>query len=214
MKKASLFALCLTLFLGTYAQTVTYQDIQQQKSAKELTGRNGGDEITAYVASNGITYKKGSSITYGYPTSGKYYLYFKDVTGSWVGNIAEETTNTNNNNNNAATHAANQEVYERVANRAGGVATIKKILCQPVDPFNRKTSGCKIYLVLNRGGLACTNFEEALATSEILTKANPDDAASEAALQELKKWKEKLDLQIITQEEYDAKKAELMKMIK
>ena len=208
MKKTSLFALCFALFLGTYAQTVTYQDIQQQKSAKELTGRNGGDEISAYVASNGITYKKGSSITYGYPTNGKYYLYFMDVTGSWVGALSEES------NTNASTHAANREVYERVSNRAGGVATIKKIICQPVDPFNRKTSGCKIYLVLNRGGLACTNFEEALATSEILTKVNPDDAASEAALQELKKWKEKLDLQIITQEEYDAKKAELMKMIK
>jgi hypothetical protein len=94
------------------------------------------------------------------------------------------------------------------------VATIKKIICQPVDPFNRKTSGCKIYLVLNRGGLACINFEEALATNEIITKANPEDAASDAAMQELKKWKEKLDLQIITQEEYDAKKAELMKVIK
>ena len=76
------------------------------------------------------------------------------------------------------------------------------------------TSGCKIYLVLNRGGLACTNFEEAIATKEIVVKANQEDVASEAALQELKKWKEKLDLQIITQEEYDAKKAELMKLIK
>jgi hypothetical protein len=212
MKKFFLFALCFALFLGTYAQTVTYQDIQQQKSAKELTGRNSGDEISAYVASNGITYRKGSSITYGYPTNGKYYLYFKDVTGSWVGTLTEDSNNSNNNN--AATHAANQEVYERVSNRAGGVATIKKIICQPVDPFNRKTSGCKIYLVLNRGGLACINFEEALATNEIITKANPEDAASDAAMQELKKWKEKLDLQIITQEEYDAKKAELMKVIK
>jgi hypothetical protein len=94
------------------------------------------------------------------------------------------------------------------------VATIKKIQCLPVDPFNRKTSGCKIYLVLNRGGLVCTNFEEAIATREVVIKANQDDVASEAALQELKKWKEKLDLQIITQEEYDAKKAELMKKIK
>ena len=208
MKKTLLLALCFALFLGSYAQTVTYQDIQQQKSAKELTGRTGGDEISAYVASNGITNRKGSSITYGYPTNGKYYLYFKDVTGSWVGTLSEDGSN------NASTNAANQEVYERVANRAGGVATIKKIICQPVDPFNRKISGCKIYLVLNRGGLACTNFEEALATSEIITKANPEDAASEAAMQELKKWKEKLDLQIITQEEYDAKKAELMKVIK
>ena len=207
MKKTLLFALCIALFLGTYAQTVTYRDIQEQKSAKELTGRTGGDEISAYVASNGITYKKGSAITYGYPTNGKYYLYFMDVTGSWIGALSEES------DNNAAIHAANQEVYERVSNRAGGVATIKKIICQPVDPFNRKTSGCKIYLVLNRGGLACTNFEEALATNEIITKANPENAASEAAIQELKKWKEKLDLQIITPEEYDKKKEELMKYI-
>ena len=192
----------------SFAQTVTYQDILSQKSAKELTGRNGGDDITAYVASNGVTYTKGSTITYGYPTNGKYYLYFKDITGSWLGAMSED------NNNNASTSAANREVYERVANRAGGVATIKKIECRPVDGFNRKTSGCYIYLVLNRGGLACTNFEEAIATKEVITKVDPSDMASDAALEELKRWKEKLDLQIITQEEYDAKKAELMKIIK
>ena len=190
------------------AQTVTYQDILAQKSAKELTGRTGGDDISVYVASNGVTYTKGSTITYGYPTNGKYYVYFKDVTSSVLGSLAEDG------DNNASTNAANREVYERVENRAGGVATIKRIQCVPVDPYNRKSSGCKIYLVLNRGGLACTNFEEALATKEIITKVDPSDAASEAALEELKRWKEKLDLQIITQEEYDAKKAELMKVIK
>ena len=88
------------------------------------------------------------------------------------------------------------------------MATIKRIQCVPIDGFNKMTSGCKIYLVLNRGGLACTNFEEAIATKEVVVKANLEDMASDAAIQELKKWKEKLDLQIITQEEYDAKKAE------
>jgi len=198
----------LGLFLCSWAQTVTYQDILDQKSAKELTGKKSGDNITAYVASDGVTYKIGSTITYGYPTNGKYYLYFKDVTGSWVNTLAEDE------NASASDRAVSQERAERVENRAGGVATIKKIQCVPVDGFNKMTSGCKIYLVLNRGGLACTNFEEAIATREIVVKANPDDVASEAALQELKKWKEKLDLQIITQEEYDAKKAELMKLIK
>ena len=208
MKKT--LALFLSVFFCVYsfAQTIAYQDILNQKTAKELTGRNGGDEITAYVASNGVTYTKGSTITYGYPTNGKYYLYFKDVTGSVLGTLTEDS------NTDASTSAANREVNERVANRAGGVATIKKIECRPVDGFNRKTSGCYIYLVLNRGGLACTNFEEALATKEIIIKADPSDIASDAALEELKKWKEKLDLQIITQEEYDAKKAELMKKIK
>ena len=196
------------LCLISNAQTVTYQDIVEQKPAKELTGKKSGDDITAYVASDGVTYRIGSTITYGYPTNGKYYVYFKDVTGSWLNALAEDE------NASASDRAVSQERAERVENRAGGVATIKRIQCVPVDPYNKMTCGCKIYLVLNRGGLACTNFEEAIATKEIVVKANPDDVASEAALQELKKWKEKLDLQIITQEEYDAKKAELMKVIK
>lgn len=201
MKKALTFILLISS-LFTYAQTVTYQDIQAQRSARDLTGRKGGGDITEYVASDGVSYKIGSTITYGYPTNGKYYVYYKDVTGSWINAMTDES-------NNAASSAANQEVAERVENRAGGVATIKRIQCLPIDPFNKLNSGCKIYLVLNRGGLACTNFEEAIAVGEVQTKMK----SSEAALQELKKWKEKLDLQIITQEEYDAKKKELMKYI-
>ena len=198
----------VALSWSSYAQTVTYQDILEQKSAKELTGKKMGGNISTYVASNGVTYTVGSPITFGYPTNGKYYLYFKDVTGSWINAFAEDSTASR------ADRRANEEAAERVENRAGGVATIKKIQCLPMDGFNAKTSGCRIWVVLNRGGLACTNFEEAIATKEIIIKADPEEVASEAALQELKKWKEKLDLQIITQEEYDAKKAELMKKIK
>ena len=208
MKKVFFFICLIFIGLSSFSQTVTYQDILNQRSAKELTGHNSGDDITAYVASNGITYTKGSTITYGYPTNGKYYLYFMNVTGSWLNALAEDE------NASSSERASNQERAERVENRAGGVATIKKIQCVPIDPYNRKNSGCKIYLVLNRGGIACTNFEEALAVKEVITKVNPDDVASDAALEELKKWKEKLDLQIITQEEYDAKKTELMKKIK
>lgn len=43
------------------------------------------------------------------------------------------------------------------------------------------------------------------------TRVNKE--SSDRALQELEKWKKKLDLQIITQEEYDKKKEELMKYI-
>ena len=89
MKKLFIF-LFVGLCLISNAQTVTYQDILEQKSAKELTGRKGGDDITAYVASDGVTYKIGSTITYGYPTNGKYYVYFKDVTGSWINALAED----------------------------------------------------------------------------------------------------------------------------
>lgn len=115
--------------LFSYAQTVTYQDLLDQRSAKELTGKKIDDDITAYEASDGVTYKVGSTITYGYPTSGKYYLYFKDVTGSWVNTMTEDGKT-------SSERAANQEVAERVENRAGGVATIKRIQCVPVDPIN------------------------------------------------------------------------------
>jgi hypothetical protein len=37
---------------------------------------------------------------------------------------------------------------------------------------------------------------------------------SNQALQELKKWKDKLDLELITKEEYEAKKTELQQYIK
>lgn len=137
MKKLFSLFLLIIITVGLSAQTVTYQDIVNQKSAKELTGRTGGGDISVYVASNGVTYTKGSTITYGYPTNGKYYVYFKDVTGSVFGTLAEDESS------NASTSAANREVYERVENRAGGVATIKRIQCVPVDPFNRKTCGCK-----------------------------------------------------------------------
>lgn len=203
MKKI-LVILFATMSIFSYAQTVTYQDLLEQKSAQELTGRKGGDNITAYVASDGVTYTKGSSITYGNPTNGKYYLYFRDVTGDVLGTMIEDG------NKNAYENAANREVYQRVSNRSGGVATIKKIQCLPNDPFNKKKSGCYIYLVLNKGGVACTNFEEAIAVGEVKTKMKDSDAAME----ELKKWKEMLDLQIITQEEYDAKKAELLPRIR
>jgi len=204
MKRLSIALLLLFAAATSFAQTVTYDDLQAGKSALELTGKKNGANITAYVASNGETFTPGSTITYGIPGNGTYYLYFEDVTGDVLGTLAEDA------NNNAATNAANHEVYKRVNNRNGGTATIKKIQCIPIDGYNRKTAGCKIYLVLNRGGIACTNFEEVIATGEVRTRMNDSDAA----MQELKKWKEKLDLQIITQEEYDAKKAELMKHIK
>ena len=53
-------------------------------------------------------------------------------------------------------------------------------------------------------------FENALATGEI----KGSGMTSDEALSELKKAKDKLDLGIITQEEYDLKKAELTPFIK
>lgn len=186
--------LCLISIFGYGQITVTYSDIKAGKSALELTGHKAGGEIDYYVASDGITYKIGDKITYGTPyNGGTYYNNFLNVTMETLNAIGTgEPGNT------------------KIANQMGGNASIKRIECVPTDPSNKKTCGCKIYLVMNRGGVAITNFESAIAQGEVMTSGySPDEA-----LQELKRWKDKLDLEIITQEEYDAKKAELMKFIK
>jgi hypothetical protein len=54
------------------------------------------------------------------------------------------------------------------------------------------------------------NFEEALKSGEISILG----ISSDEALQELKRCKDKLDLGLITQDEFDLKKAELSKFIK
>lgn len=53
------------------------------------------------------------------------------------------------------------------------------------------------------------NFENALQSGELIGRGYTSDQA----LQELKKWKDKLDLELITKEEYEAKKQELSKYI-
>lgn len=53
------------------------------------------------------------------------------------------------------------------------------------------------------------NFESALGTGELIGRGYTSDQA----LAELRKWKDKLDLELITKDEYEAKKEELSKYI-
>ena len=55
-----------------------------------------------------------------------------------------------------------------------------------------------------------TNFDGAVSNGEIKSKI----MSSDQAIEELKKWKDKLDLELISEEEYKQKKAELVKYIK
>jgi hypothetical protein len=59
-------------------------------------------------------------------------------------------------------------------------------------------------------GLIIANFDSAITNGEIKSKI----MSSDQALEELKKWKDKLDLELISEEEYNQKKAELSKFIK
>jgi len=59
-------------------------------------------------------------------------------------------------------------------------------------------------------GLVIVNFDSAVTSGEI--KSNI--LTSDQALEELKKWKSKLDLGLITEIEYEKKKSELVPLIK
>jgi hypothetical protein len=59
-------------------------------------------------------------------------------------------------------------------------------------------------------GLAVINFESAIKNGEIISKI----MSSDQALADLKRWKDKLDLGLITEQEYNKKKEELSKYIK
>lgn len=59
-------------------------------------------------------------------------------------------------------------------------------------------------------GLIINNFDSAVSNGEIKSKI----MTSDQALEELKKWKDKYDLGLITEEEYNKKKEELSKFIK
>ena len=58
-------------------------------------------------------------------------------------------------------------------------------------------------------GPITVNFENALQSGELVGRGYTSDQA----MQELKKWKEKLDLELITRGEYESKKEELSKYI-
>ncbi len=59
-------------------EEITYSQIVEGKSAKELTGHNSGRLIHSYMASNGITYTKGIEIELGEPSEGnKFYTCIK-----------------------------------------------------------------------------------------------------------------------------------------
>lgn len=59
-------------------------------------------------------------------------------------------------------------------------------------------------------GLGISNFESAIKDGEIKTNL----MSSDQALEELKKWKDKLDLGLISQDDFEKKKTELSKLIK
>jgi hypothetical protein len=88
------------------------------------------------------------------------------------------------------------------ANAYGSFGTIKKI--------ELKKNHINIIVKSTPLSFVIYDFQEALKIGEIVSSIlTPDEA-----LTELKKWKDKLDLELITQDEYNKKKEEFSKFIK
>lgn len=96
--------------------------------------------------------------------------------------------------------------YEPLPNNAGGSQIVIKKMSARFKKLTITTTKPQGYVF----ALWVNNLEGALSSGEI--KSNV--MTSDEALEELKKYKSKLDLELITQEEYDAKKKELVKFIK
>lgn len=144
------------------------------------------DLLDEYVASDGVTYKIDDEIKLG-KGSGKNGVFVYVNIGGWA-------------------VSSDPEYNHLGAANSGLLVTIKKI-----RQYDMKRYKGVVFVV---GGGNITNYniniEEAISSMEIDSKGYTENKAME----ELKRAKDKLDLGLITQEEFDKKKSELSKYIK
>jgi len=149
--------------------------------------QNNRGQYTEYLSPDNGSFKVGDTITIGKPATGKDF--------SCVG-IAG---------------LMGQSLVPADIKLSGSKAVIKKIEIQ----FNTLT--IKTFKPLSHVasfGFNITNIELAIANGEVKSNGKSNEMSSVEALSKLKTEKEKLDLGVITQEQYEVKKKELMKFIK
>ena len=141
-------------------------------------------EYTSYVGSDGGIYKIGDRIKIGVHSSNKTFAFI------WMGD------------------GILTPLQPLPAAQSGTETEIKKIFIS-----GNKRTGYSVSM-RTKGVIGLLNytiqFENAMSTGEI----KGTGITSDEALAELKKAKDKLDLGLITQEEYEKKKAELTPFIK
>lgn len=141
-------------------------------------------EFTSYISQDNATYKIGDRIKIGVPSSNKTFAYITEGDG-----LLLPITN-------LTTASSGQETEIKrifvVGNKRAGYSVAFR---------TKGITGLSNYTI---------QFENALSTGEVKGFGKTSDEA----LTELKKAKDKLDLGLITQEEFDKSKSELAKYIK
>ena len=141
-------------------------------------------EYTSYIASDGAVYKVGDRIKIGLPSSNKTFAFITEGDGILL-------PITNLTAAYSGTETEIKKIFVGGNKRAGYSVTFR----------TKGITGISNYTI---------QFENALSTGEV----KGFGMTSDDALAELKKAKDKLDLGLITQEDYDKLKAELSKYIK
>ncbi|MCQ2341985.1 MAG: SHOCT domain-containing protein [Paludibacteraceae bacterium] len=183
--KKSLFILLAAIATTAMAQTITYEQIQNATDPKAEFQK----EYSEYVASDGHTYKVGDNITIGMPQSNKTFAFMTselDLSATIMGDGGLTGIS-------AKFARSNMEIKQIKVNR------------------NKKRGASVIFRTYLSGlGGVLVQIENCLASGEIVSQGMTHDKA----LEELKKAKDKLELDIITQEEYNQIKADLMPYLK
>jgi hypothetical protein len=176
-----------TIIMSVLTATLSYsQEIKYSDLATTPKGTSyvASEKGTSYIASDGAVYNIGDRIKIGVPSSNKTFAYITEGDG-----ILLPITNLR-------------------AVSSGQETEIKKIVVWG----NKRVGYSVIFRTKGFSGLSnyTIQFENALSTGEIKGFGKTSDEA----LTELKKGKDKLDLGLITQEEFNKLKAELIKYIK
>jgi hypothetical protein len=141
-------------------------------------------QYTSYIAKDGSTYNVGDKIKFGTPSG---------VNGKFVTIQKVDIAGT---------------IYVVGAEAINTSAEIKKIRVT-----GTKRAGYKVQLQ-TKGMTGIDNYFVYIEDAILIGEIKSFGMTSDEALSELKKAKDKLDLGIISQEEYDLKKAELTPFIK
>jgi hypothetical protein len=172
------------IFLFTAIITVFSSITSGQEIKYSDLSNTGTGNFTSYVSKDGAVYKIGDRVKIGVPSSNKSFAFITEGDGILL------------------------PVTLLTAFSSGQETEIKKIWV-----VGNKRAGYSVSL-RTKGLTGLSNYtiqiENAISTGEVKSFG----MSSDEALSEMKKAKDKLDLGLITQEQYDAIKAELIKYIK
>lgn len=185
MKKLSNLNLFVLLFITISVYCSTAQG--QKGNFDQVRNKKVRGVITEYVTESGVTFRTGDTLKIGYPFRNDCFAHVWSTSNQTMAALAGERPT------------------PLTTTSSGQIGVIKKMRC----------SQRKLYVTTYGRGesmaLSIVNFEEAFKTGEIIL---PNYLTSDEALTSLKKAKDKLDLGLISQAEYDKIKADLSKFIK